>query len=121
MAACDCMAAWCPICMGRDPRGVFKLGANAEPIKGGVNSSAEDNVTYLKSRLYEAKTFTAQTAAGVFSASGTLCGHIDFVGPFRGTYILSPHEISNLIIILQRAKEDVLINSDPLHDPRLTG
>lgn len=26
MASCDCMNAWCPICMGTDPPGVFAPG-----------------------------------------------------------------------------------------------
>jgi hypothetical protein len=78
-----------------------------------------DNVVPFRPLLYEAKSFEADTAFGKFAASGTLCGHIDFVGPFRGTYALSPDEASRLIAMLQQARADVLSNSDPLHDPRL--
>lgn len=69
--------------------------------------------------LYEARAFRAHTCAGNFGASGTLCGHIDFVGPFRGTYSLSPDEVIAVIVMLQQARADVLRNADPLHDPRL--
>lgn len=69
--------------------------------------------------LYEAKSFKAQTFYGQWQASGTLCGHIDFVGPFNGTYSLSPDDLLSVIIMLQRARQDVLDNSDPEHDPRI--
>ena len=72
-------------------------------------------------RLYAAKAFEAQTEVGRFEASGTLCGHIDFVGPFSGTYVLSPDEVLILIAALQGARDDVLRNSDPIGDPRLVG
>jgi hypothetical protein len=77
------------------------------------------NVVPLRGALYEAKQFSAQTAAGKFLASGTLCGCIDFAGPFNGTYALSPDEVLSLIVALQNAREDVLRNSRPLSDPRL--
>lgn len=69
----------------------------------------------FKPKLYEAKRFEA----GGFAASGTLCGHIDFVVPRGLTYVLSPDEIADLIGVLQGARADVLANSDPLHDPRI--
>jgi len=69
--------------------------------------------------LYEAKAFRANTVFGQFTASGTLCGHIDFVGPLKGTYSLSPDEVLAVIVMLQRARQDVLDNSDPEHDPRI--
>jgi len=69
--------------------------------------------------LYEAKRFETHTELGTFAASGTLCGHIDFVGPFKGTYTLSPDELLALIGMLKQARADVLENSDPLNDPRL--
>lgn len=69
--------------------------------------------------LYTAKQFAAQTEFGEFIASGTLCGHIDFAGPFNGIYTLSPDEALAIIVMLQRARTDVLENSDPMHDPRL--
>lgn len=77
------------------------------------------NIVSLPSDLYEAKAFSAQTALGEFAASGTLCGHVDFVGPFKGTYTLSPDEILAVIAVLQNARADVLKNSRPLSDPRL--
>lgn len=70
-------------------------------------------------KLYTAKRFEAATIYGQFSASGTLCGHIDFTGPFNGTFPLSPDEALAIIVMLQRGRADVLDNSDPLHDPRL--
>ncbi len=70
--------------------------------------------------LYEAKEFRAETSAGFFGASGTLCGHIDFIGPFAGAYVLSPDEALGLIVMLQQARADVLEGSDPNGDPRLT-
>lgn len=75
-------------------------------------------VVAFKPALYEAKGFSAQTCFGPFGASGTLCGFIDFVGPFAGTYPLSPDEALAVIVMLQQARADVLNNSDP-HDPRL--
>lgn len=66
-------------------------------------------------RLYEAKRFEA----GQFAASGTLCGHIDFVGPWKGSYALSPDEALAVIVMLQQARADVLEHSDPLGDPRI--
>lgn len=69
--------------------------------------------------LYQAKRCLAETEAGTFEASRTLCGHIDFIGPFRGTYSLSPDEALALVIMLQKARSDVLENSDPRGDPRL--
>lgn len=76
-------------------------------------------VIQLRPPLYEAKMFKAATEFGQFTASGTLCGHIDFVGPFAGTYSLSPDEALALIVTLQQARADVLNHSDPLHDPRI--
>lgn len=73
----------------------------------------------LRPPLYEAKEFRAHTVYGAFRASGTLCGHIDFVGPFRGCYSFSPDEALALIIMLQNARADVLEHSDPMHDPRI--
>lgn len=78
-----------------------------------------DNVVALRPALYEAKRFEAITVYGPFAASGTLCGHIDFVGPFAGCYSLSPDEALAIIVMLQRARGDVLENSDPTHDPRI--
>lgn len=77
------------------------------------------NVIALRPALYEAKAFSAMTEAGKFTASGTLCGHVDFVGPFAGTFVLSPDEILSLVAMLQGARDDVLRNADPLGDPRL--
>lgn len=77
------------------------------------------NVISFRPALYEAKAFRAETEAGQWEASGTLCGHIDFVGPFAGTYVLSPDEVLALIVMLQGARADILENSDPLDDPRL--
>lgn len=74
-----------------------------------------------KSGLYEAKRFSAQTLSGDFHASGTLCGHVDFVGPFRGTFVLSPNEVLALIIMLKQARDDVLEHSNPNSDPRIVG
>ena len=71
--------------------------------------------------LYEAELFTTQTALGEFKAAGTLCGHIDFVGPFKGTCTLSVDEVENVIMMLRRAQNDVLRNADPDNDPRLYG
>lgn len=79
------------------------------------------NVISLQTPLYEAKAFSAKTEVGEFAASGTLCGCIDFVGPFKGTYPLSPDEVLLLIVALENARADVLKNSDPFHDPRLEG
>jgi hypothetical protein len=76
-------------------------------------------VVFLRRLSYEAKRFTASTVFGIFEASGTLCGHIDIVGPFAGTYALSPDELLDVIVMLQQARADVLEHSDPLHDPRL--
>lgn len=77
------------------------------------------DVVPLGAPLYEATRFRADTELGRFTASGTLCGHIDFTGPFKGTYTLSPDEAFAVIVMLQRARADVLENSDPLHDPRI--
>lgn len=44
------------------------------------------SVVHLKPKLYEARAFRAETGVGRFEASGTLCGHIDFIGPWRGSY-----------------------------------
>lgn len=77
------------------------------------------SVVQLRPRLYEAKPFKATTEAGAWEASGTLCGHIDFVGPFKGTYVISPDEALALIVMLQNARQDVLDHSDPLGDPRI--
>ena len=66
-------------------------------------------------KLYSARRFNA----GEFTASGTLCGCIDMVGPFRGTLTLTPDEVAGLIRVLGAARADVLANSDPLGDPRL--
>ncbi len=76
------------------------------------------SVVPLRPKLYEAKPFEA---FGVFKASGTLCGHIDFVGPWKGSIPLTPDEVLAVITMLQGAREDVLANSDLLHDPRLFG
>lgn len=76
-------------------------------------------VIQFKPKLYEARAFRAQTTFGEFEASGTLDGHIDFIGPFKGCYPLSPDEALAVIVMLQRAREDVLENSDPKGDPRL--
>jgi hypothetical protein len=65
-----------------------------------------DNVVPLKPPLYEAKPFTANTIYGEFKASGTLCGHIDFVGPFKGCYSVSPDEALAIIVMLQQARAD---------------
>lgn len=73
------------------------------------------DIVPFRPRMYEAKRFVA----GDFEASGTLCGHIDFVVPLGKTYSLSPDEALALIAILQGVREDVLNNSDPLHDPRI--
>lgn len=79
------------------------------------------NVVPLQRALYEAKPFSAQTEFGQFRASGTICGCIDFVGPFEGTYVLSPDEVLSLVIALQNARTDVLQNSRPFSDPRPAG
>lgn len=77
-------------------------------------------VVPFKPRLYDAKRFTARTGCGDFAASGTFCGNIDFVGPFDDrTYPLSPDEVLALINMLKQARQDVLDQSDPLHDPRI--
>lgn len=77
------------------------------------------NVVSIRPPLYEAKAFRADTEFGQFKASGTLCGHIDFVGPFKGTFTLSPDEALAVIVMLQRARADVLDHSDPFGDPRI--
>lgn len=69
--------------------------------------------------LYTAEEFRVETEIGLFRLSGTLCGHIDFVGPWKGTLCLSPEEAFLLGHALLAARKDVLQNSDPLHDPRL--
>lgn len=76
-------------------------------------------VISLKPPLYEAKHCHVATIHGEWEASGTLCGHIDFVVPGAGTYVLSPDEIVALIAVLAAARSDVLKNSDPHGDPRL--
>lgn len=72
-------------------------------------------IIQFKPARYEAKRFEA----GQFAASGTLCGHIDLVGPWQGTYVLSPDEAQAFSVMLQQARADVLANSDPQGDPRL--
>jgi hypothetical protein len=67
--------------------------------------------------LYEAKIFTVESLPG-FKAAGTICGHVDFVVPRRGTYTMTPSEVSSLITMLRSAHDDVLNNADP-NDPRL--
>jgi hypothetical protein len=81
--------------------------------------SAGTNVIPITPPLYTAAEFAADTEFGRFRASGTLCGCIDFVGPFAGCYPLTPDEALSVIVMLQRARADVLANSNPLHDPRL--
>ena len=77
---------------------------------------SDDKIVQLHPSLYEAKQFRA----GRFGASGTLCGHIDFIGPWRGCYPISPDEALDLINMLKAARADVLENSRPTSDPRLT-
>lgn len=77
------------------------------------------DVVQFQPRLYEAKAFRADTSFGQFEASGTLCGHIDFIGPWEGSYPLSPDEALAVIVMLKQARADVLENSDPPHDPRI--
>jgi hypothetical protein len=77
------------------------------------------SVISLEKQLYEAKCFEVDLRGSKFIASGTLCGHVDFVVPRRGTYTLNPYEILKLTKMLQEASEDVLSNSDPEGDPRL--
>lgn len=78
-------------------------------------------VVSLRPKLYSAKLFRADTSFGSFSASGTLCGHIDFTCPFKGSYPILPDEALALIAMLTQARTDVLENSVPEHDPRLIG
>lgn len=75
----------------------------------------------FKRTLYDAALFRVQTVFGEFVAAGTLCGHIDFVVPGEGTYPLSPNEALALATMLQQSRTDVLINSEPAHDPRIVG
>lgn len=77
------------------------------------------NVSPFKSRLYEAIGFDADTVHGHWQASGTLCGHIDFVIPQSGTFCLSPDEAHAVVLMLTQARHDVLEHSDPIHDPRI--
>ena len=70
-------------------------------------------------RQYSAKGFHVIIGKNRWQASGTLCGHIDFVVPESGTYCLSPDEIEAIIIMLKQARHDVLENSDPQGDLRL--
>ena len=76
-------------------------------------------IPFKPRQLYEPTLFAANTEFGRFTASGTLCGHIDFAGPFRGTYPLSPDEALAIITMLTQALADVLDHADPLHDPRI--
>jgi hypothetical protein len=78
------------------------------------------NVIQLKPSLYEAKPFRANTKFGEFMTSGTLCGHIEFHGPWEGCYPLSPDEALAIIVMLKNGVADVLDHSDPLHDPRIS-
>lgn len=71
------------------------------------------------SEAYQAKAFVAHTTFGPFEASGTLCGNIDFIGPFDGCYPITPDEALAISVMLQQARADVLNNSDPLGDPRI--
>jgi hypothetical protein len=76
-------------------------------------------VPFNKKPLYTAKLFSTYTEFGEFKSSGTLCGCVDFATPQAGTFMFTPDEIYSIIIMLKSALEDVLKNSDPLHDPRL--
>ena len=76
-------------------------------------------VPFKPLKSYVAKAFAAHTEFGNFGASGTLCGHIDFVGPWQGSYPLSPDEALAIIVALQQSRADVLNNADPLSDPRI--
>lgn len=78
------------------------------------------DVIQLRPPLYEATPFRANTVYGEFRASGTICGSIDFIGPFDGCYSMTPDECLSLIVALQRSRADVLQNSNPFHDPRIT-
>lgn len=80
-----------------------------------------NNVVQLRRKFYEAKAFKAQTVYGDFQASGTICGSIDFIGPFAGCYTVTPDEALAMIIMLKNARADVLDNSDPMGDPRIVG
>lgn len=82
-------------------------------------SDEEIKVVPIRPKLYEAKKFAAPTLYGSFKSSGTLCGNIDFATPSAGTYCLSPVEAQQIIIMLTQARDDVMRNSDPRHDPRI--
>lgn len=84
-----------------------------------IGDEVMGDIINLRPPLYEAKIFQADTQYGQFKAAGTLCGHIDFVGPWRGSYPLSPDEALEIIVMLKGARQDVLDHSNPLNDPRL--
>lgn len=77
------------------------------------------DVIEMQAGLYQAKPFSAETPAGVFRMSGTLCGCIDFHVPGAGTYPLTPDETWAIAQALLNARQDVLDNSRPLSDPRI--
>ena len=101
-----------------DPQ-VIELMAQLQDYGTPMLTERKMRVTQIRPPLYEAKHFRAETKFGEFSASGTLCGHIDFVGPFKGCYPLSTDEALALIKMLKNARSDVLDHSNPLHDPRI--
>lgn len=81
------------------------------------DEKTEQPVTVIpfKAQEYTATPFEANG----FTASGTLCGHVDLALPHGKTYQLSPDEVRDLIMILRSAVDDVLQNSNPLTDPRI--
>lgn len=80
-------------------------------------------IIQFKNSEYIAKEFSVCLEGGEFKASGTLCGHIDFVVPLRqcksATFVLSPDEAKKIAEMLRNAASDVLLNSRPYDDPRL--
>ena len=78
-----------------------------------------DNVCQFDKKLYQAQQYAARSIHGEWVASGTLCGHIDFVIPGYGTLVLDPVEARAVAQMILSSCVDVLANSDPNNDPRL--
>jgi hypothetical protein len=85
-----------------------------------------DNVVSFRPREYKAKEFES----GPFEMAGTLCGCVvlsDGYGwregetQIRRTWCLTVPELDGLISMLQAARADVVENSRPFTDPRLSG
>jgi hypothetical protein len=72
------------------------------------------SIVPFRSPEYVAKVFKS----GPFTASGTLCGCVDFTDGVR-TWCMTVPELDALVAMLEYARADVVKNSRPFTDPRI--